>query len=117
MRLMELMKAGALRLAEGSQQGTRIGDRPRDDLSHVPVRSVGRERGPAIGGELLEIEHRRARPKPTSAQSICREIMLRGDKARPPTICLRRKGDKLLIETPGLCSISDPFGGFRGAGK
>src|SRR5215204_3273771 len=80
MRLMELMKAGALRLAEGSQQGTRIGDRPRDDLSHVPVRSVFRERGPAIDGELLEIEHRRARPKPTSAQSLCREITLRGDK-------------------------------------
>jgi hypothetical protein len=60
MRLMELMEAGALRLAEGSQQGTRIGDGPRDDLSHVPVRSVGRKRGPAIGDELRKIEHRRS---------------------------------------------------------
>ena len=117
MRLMKLMKAGALRLAEGSQQRTWIGDRPHDDLSHVPVRSVGRERGPAIGGELREIKHRRARPKPTSAESICRKIMLRGDKAGPSIICLRRKGDKLLIETPGLCSITDPFGGFCGACK
>jgi hypothetical protein len=117
MRLMKLMKAGALRLAEGSQQRTWIGDRPRDDLSHVPVRSVGAERGPAIGGELREIEHRRTRLKPTSAQSIRREIMLRGDKVGPSIICLRRKGDKLLIETPGLCSITDPFGGFCGACK
>ena len=56
-RLMELVEAGALRFAEGFQQGTRIGDRPRDDLSHMPVRSVGRECGPAIGGESLKIEH------------------------------------------------------------
>ena len=116
MRLMELMEAGALRLPEGSQQGTRIGDSPRDDLSHVPVRSVGRECGPAIDGELLEIEHRRASLQ-TDLRSICRKIMLRGDKAGPSIICLRRKGDKLLIETPGLCSIPDPFGGFCGARK
>ena len=59
MRLMELVEAGAFRLAQSSQHGSRIGDCPRDDVSHVLVRFVGRERGPAIGGELLEIEHRR----------------------------------------------------------
>ena len=117
MRLMELMEAGALRLAEDSQQGSRIGDRSRDDLSHMPVRFVGREGNSAIGSELLEIEHCLASLKPTPARSVCREILFGGDKAGPSIICLCRKGDKLLIITPGLCSISDPFGGFCGPCK
>ncbi len=117
MRLMELVEAGALRLAQGSQQGTRIGDCPRDDLPHMPLRSIGRERRPAIGSELLEIEHCLASLKPTPARSVCREILFGGDKAGPSIICLCRKGDKLLIITPGLRSISDPFGGFCGPCK
>src|SRR3954454_8002173 len=60
MRLMELVKAGALRLAKAPQERTRIGDRPRNDLAHMLDRSVGSERGSAIGGEALEIEHGRS---------------------------------------------------------
>src|SRR5436190_21253179 len=59
MRLMELVKAGALRLAKAPQERTRIGHRPRNDLAHMLDRSVGSERGSAIGGEALEIEHGR----------------------------------------------------------
>jgi hypothetical protein len=53
------LETGAFRLAQGSQHGRRIVDCSRDDVVHVPVRFVGRQRRPAIGGELLEIEHRR----------------------------------------------------------
>ena len=59
MGLIEFVEAGAFRLAQGSQHGSRIADCSRDDVAHVLVRFVGRERSPAIGGELLEIEHRR----------------------------------------------------------
>ena len=59
MGLIEFVETGAFRLAQSSQHGSRIGDCPRDHVAHMFVRFVGRERSPAIGGELLEIEHRR----------------------------------------------------------
>jgi hypothetical protein len=50
---IEFVEAGAFRLAQSSQHGSRIADCSRDDVVHVLVRFVGRQRGPAIGGELL----------------------------------------------------------------
>ena len=57
---IEFVQAGAFRLAQGSQHGSRIGDCSRDDVVHMLVRFVGRQRSPAIGDELLKIEHRRS---------------------------------------------------------
>jgi hypothetical protein len=54
---MQRVEAGALRLAQGFQHRSRIGDRPRDDIAHMLGRFVGRERGAAIGDELVEVEH------------------------------------------------------------
>jgi hypothetical protein len=59
MRLMEFVEAGAFRLAQSSHHGRRSGYRPRNDVTNMFVRFVGRERSPAFGGELLQIEHRR----------------------------------------------------------
>ena len=59
MGVIELVKAGGFRLAQGFQHGRRIADCARDDVVHVLVRFVGRQRSPAIGDELLEIEHPR----------------------------------------------------------
>jgi hypothetical protein len=60
MRLMKFVQAGAFRLAQGSEYGSRIADCPRDDVAHMLVRFASRERSPAIGNELLKIEHRRS---------------------------------------------------------
>jgi hypothetical protein len=57
--LIELVEAGAFRLAQSSQHRGRIGDGLRDDIEHMLVRFVGRDCSPAIGGELLKIEHSR----------------------------------------------------------
>ena len=49
---IEFVEAGAFRLAQSSsaEAGSLTA---RDDVVHVLVRFVGRQRGPAIGGELL----------------------------------------------------------------
>src|SRR5450432_608345 len=57
MGLIEFVKPGPFRLAQRFQHGSGIRNRARDDVAHMPVRFVVRERGPAIGGELIEIEH------------------------------------------------------------
>ena len=55
--LMELVEAGAFRFAQAFQHGSRIGDRPRDDVAHILLRFVGRERDTAICNELVEVKH------------------------------------------------------------
>ena len=48
MGLMEFVEAGAFRLAQSSQHGSRIGDCPRDDLAHMLVRFVSAARQSAV---------------------------------------------------------------------
>ena len=54
---MELVKARAFGFTQTFQDGSRIGDCPRDDVAHILLRFVGRERDTAICNELVEVKH------------------------------------------------------------
>jgi hypothetical protein len=57
MGLIEFVEAGVFRLAEASQHGSRIRDRPRHYVANMLVRFLGRERDTAICSKLVEVKH------------------------------------------------------------
>ena len=101
---MELPELGPPGLSEGTEDRSRLGHRARDDFADSLVGSIRRERGAAVGDELVQLEHgsRTSASADAPAAGLCAG-------GRPKSRCpgarsLQRTGER----SPGRAALAGP---------